>query len=386
MLESQQLHYHGGGISNSAVHAAQDPFEYRPLKVEPGTLCASQADELAMLRVRVQQLEREMARLEAENHHLKDLLVKEIPGLLSAMRQTLAPAPNAGHAPNTGQAPNTCHNPNTCHTPSTGPAPGQPDLLCSLSSCSSSSSGPGVSSMANSDNRYGLMPWPEPELGQGESIPSLSELLRSRHDDLDGMNGSVGNGLDLVGSLDGISGRVGEAMKFELDEDFEEELGPFLCELGPRVPAMGACGPAPCLKTEMRGRPPGCSYSQGHYREQRHVEQEEVYPGSGVLCEARALRRANQSATPTAMVRNLLVGVFDKQTLLNSNLRGGSSKTSPFHNHHAPLDPHKLNAIYDAVLARFPSVRRAQIGISINSKLSEIRFYTRRATGERSRQ
>ncbi|KAG5266255.1 hypothetical protein AALO_G00228930 [Alosa alosa] len=76
MLESQQLLYHGGGISNGAAQSAQDQFEFRPLKVEPDTLCMSQAEELAMLRVRVQQLEREMARLAAENHHLKDLLVK----------------------------------------------------------------------------------------------------------------------------------------------------------------------------------------------------------------------------------------------------------------------------------------------------------------------
>lgn len=144
--------------------------------------------------------------------------------------------------------------------------------------------GPGLSSMANSssDGRsYGLMPWSDSDLGGavGETIPSLSELLRGgRHDDLDGMNGNggIGNGgnLDLTGSLDGIPSRIGEAMKFELDDDFEEELGPFLCDLGPRGPtAMAACGggPTPCgQKQEMRGRP-GCSHSQGHYREHRHV-------------------------------------------------------------------------------------------------------------------
>lgn len=58
------------------VWALPLPLALQPLKVEPDTLCATQAEELAMLRVRVQQLEREMARLAAENHHLKDLLVK----------------------------------------------------------------------------------------------------------------------------------------------------------------------------------------------------------------------------------------------------------------------------------------------------------------------
>lgn len=373
MLESQQLDYHGG-MSNGGAQIAQDPFEFRPLKVEPGTLCASQAEELSMLRVRVQQLEREMARLAAENHHLKDLLVKEIPSLLSAMRQTLAPGSS------------------------------QPDLLCSISSASSSpaSSVPPTSSMANSHghghnhshnhssdgSRYGgLMPWPEPG---PEPIPSISEMLRHRTEpdvDVDslslngtGFGSSSGSAaMDLAGSLEG-------ALKCELSDDLEDELAPFLCDLGPRGPTATLCSVSSCQQAEMRmrGRPPGCSSHTGHMRES--MEREEVFPGSGVMCESRALRRANQSATPTAMVRNLLVGVFDKQTLLSSNLRGGSSKTSPYHNHHAPLDPHKLNAIYDATLARFPNVRRAQIGISINSKLSEIRFYTRRATGERSRQ
>ncbi|KAG5266256.1 hypothetical protein AALO_G00228940 [Alosa alosa] len=226
---------------------------------------------------------------------------------------------------------------------------------------------------------------------QTPSRPS-PELLRGRHEGLDG--GVGGGGLELLGGLEGGSGgRAGDVMKFELSDELEDELAPFLRELGPRGPTATPCGASPCQQAEMRmrGRPPGCGQLGDHC----HVEQEEVFPGSGVFCDARALRRANQSSTPTAMVRNLLVGVFDKHTLLNSNLRGGSSKTSPYHNHHAPLDPEKLNAIYDpeklnaiydATLARFPSVRRAQIGISINSKLSEIRFYTRRASAERSRQ
>ncbi|XP_076141369.1 uncharacterized protein LOC143123997 [Alosa pseudoharengus] len=376
MLESQQLLYHGGGISNGAAQSAQDQFEFRPLKVEPDTLCMSQAEELVMLRVRVQQLEREMARLAAENHHLKDLLVKEIPGLLSAMRQTLAPGPAPGPAPGHGPSPSQ-------HGPSPGqhgPSPGQPDLLCSLSSSPSSSS----SSMGNGDRGYGLLSWADHGAACGpESIPSISELLRGRHEGLDG--GVGGGGLELLGGLEGGSGgRAGDVMKFELSDELEDELAPFLRELGPRGPTATPCGASPCQQAEMRmrGRPPGCGQLGDHC----HVEQEEVFPGSGVFCDARALRRANQSSTPTAMVRNLLVGVFDKHTLLNSNLRGGSSKTSPYHNHHAPLDPEKLNAIYDATLARFPSVRRAQIGISINSKLSEIRFYTRRASAERSRQ
>ncbi|XP_062386461.1 uncharacterized protein LOC134074670 [Sardina pilchardus] len=283
MLESHQLHYHGGGIPNGAAQSSQDPFEFRPLKVEPDVLCVSQAEELALLRVRVQQLEREMARLAAENHHLKDLLVKEIPGLLSAMRQTLAPAPSAPPAPAAPPPPPSGH----------GLSPGhQPDLLCSLSSSPSSCS----SSLAHADRGYGLLSWAEHGPGVTaaaagpESIPSISELLRCRHQELDGSAGSAGsdgnggNGLELLESLSSRAGGLADVMKFELSDELEDELAPFLRELGPRGPTATPCGASPCQQAEMRmrGRPPGCGQLGDHC----HVEQEEVFPGSGVFCDA----------------------------------------------------------------------------------------------------
>lgn len=76
------------------------------------------------------------------------------------------------------------------------------------------------------------------------------------------------------------------------------------------------------------------------------VSQVEVYPGSGVLCDIRSWQAANQTQSPTAMARTLLMGVFDMTTLMNSNLRGGRSRRPAFQPQRSALDPHKINAIF----------------------------------------
>lgn len=76
------------------------------------------------------------------------------------------------------------------------------------------------------------------------------------------------------------------------------------------------------------------------------VSQVEVYPGSGVLCDSRSWQAASQAQSPTAMARTLLMGVFDMNTLMNSNLRGGRSRRPAFHPQRSALDPHKINAIF----------------------------------------
>ncbi|XP_062256890.1 uncharacterized protein LOC133966140 [Platichthys flesus] len=105
----------------------------------------------------------------------------------------------------------------------------------------------------------------------------------------------------------------------------------------------------------------------------------EVFPGSGVLCDFRWWQAANQAQSPTAMARTLLLGVFDMNTLMNSNLRGGRSRRPAFHPQRSALDPHRINAIFNAILTRFPLAKKGVIGSGINSKLSEIRFRSRRA-------
>ena len=63
---------------------------------------------------------------------------------------------------------------------------------------------------------------------------------------------------------------------------------------------------------------------------------------------ADVLGVASQSTTATAMARTLLVATFDMTTLLNSNLKGGCSKTADAEDsvHLQKLDPAKLDAIY----------------------------------------
>ncbi|KAG7512472.1 hypothetical protein JOB18_030577 [Solea senegalensis] len=135
-----------------------------------------------------------------------------------------------------------------------------------------------------------------------------------------------------------------------------------------------------CSQTDMEELRRSCSESQctaGDVPGQ--VSQVEVYPGSGVLCDLRSWQAANQAQSPTAMARTLLLGVFDMNTLMNSNLRGGRSRRPAFHPQRSALDPHKINAIFNAILARFPLAKKGVIGSGINSKLSEIRFRSRRA-------
>lgn len=81
------------------------------------------------------------------------------------------------------------------------------------------------------------------------------------------------------------------------------------------------------------------------------VSQVEVYPGSGVLCEGRSWQAANQAQSPTAMARTLLMGVFDMNTLMNSNLRGGRSRRPAFQPQRSALDPHKINAIFSKLIS-----------------------------------
>uniref|UniRef100_A0AAV2JIY1 Sortilin N-terminal domain-containing protein n=1 Tax=Knipowitschia caucasica TaxID=637954 RepID=A0AAV2JIY1_KNICA len=62
-------------------------------------------------------------------------------------------------------------------------------------------------------------------------------------------------------------------------------------------------------------RPMGIEHSQ-------ETPQIEVIKGSGVFCQAEAWKAARLATSATAMVRNLLLGTFDLETLLKSNLKG----------------------------------------------------------------
>ncbi|KAM4607390.1 uncharacterized protein ACJ7VT_015623 [Polymixia lowei] len=284
----------------------------RVVKVESGVpLTPSQAAELHFLRSRVRELERERAEMAAENQRLRNMLVNEIPGLLSTMWQTLGQASHhhdSTHPVTTvtgrgdGYSPYSHHHPTTSHSPQDGD-------FSPLEHAHASHSTLGQEDLSGDMSDYGA------PIGSSEE--------------------------EVTGGDLGLSGDLGE----ELPQ---------------------------CSQTDMELRRQ-CTNADGH------VSQVEVYPGSGVLCDMRSWHAANQAQSPTAMARTLLLGVFDMDTLMNSNLRGGRSRRPAFHQQRSALDPHKINAIFNATLARFPQARKGVIGTGINSKLSEIRFRSRRA-------
>ncbi|XP_066535404.1 uncharacterized protein [Hoplias malabaricus] len=294
------------------------------MKTEPHMFTINSTEELQFLRTRVQVLEREKAEMAAENQRLKDLLVKEIPHLLSTMWQTISN--NAGQS-------------------------------------SVSQPGPVLSeSVTAGVNSYMPVPYKEQDC---DLPPAVSAAIKSVQQDMILETGSYGH--KMADSHNEVDGVMFEAM---------EEMNGNLCPVVLREDGNMYLS-SPCSSTD----------SASSFSENRTVNQNstpvEVYPGSGVFCAEHAWLAANMARSPTAMVRALLLGVFDMDTLLNSNLRGGRSRRPSYSDHHAPLDPEKLNAIYNATLARFPLARKGQIGTGINSKLSEIRFRSRKVKRDR---
>ncbi|XP_014057193.1 uncharacterized protein [Salmo salar] len=295
----------------------------RTMKMEMDVFNPPHTAEIQFLRSRVRELEKEKAEMAAENQRLHNMLVKEIPGLLSTMWQTLGQANQPPHPAVSPQAVSTATGRGESYT------------------------------YTHHHSMSG-------HFGQGFSSPLHHQPMSNRSAiTQDNMNESMSNfGPDMAISEDG---------DLELS-DITENDDPHssLCGSASNLPVMRTCSETHCVNGT------------------GHVNQVEVYPGSGVFCEMRSWHAANQTQSPTAMARTLLLGVFDMDTLLNSNLRGGRSRRPTFPNHRTALDPHKLNAIYNATLARFPLARKGQIGTGINSKLSEIRFRSRRANRDPS--
>ncbi|XP_055774293.1 uncharacterized protein LOC129852707 [Salvelinus fontinalis] len=298
----------------------------RTMKMEMDVFNPSHTTELQFLRSRVRELEKEKAEMAAENQRLHNMLVKEIPGLLSTMWQTLGQANQPPHPAVSPQAVST--------------ATGRGESYTYTHHHSVSG-----------------------HFGQGFSSPLHHQPMSNRSAmTQDNMNESMSNfGPEMAISEHSVDGDLELSDITENDDPHSS-----LCGSASNLPVMRTCSETHCVNGT------------------GHVNQVEVYPGSGVFCEMRSWHAANQTQSPTAMARTLLLGVFDMDTLLNSNLRGGRSRRPTFPNHRTALDPHKLNAIYNATLARFPLARKGQIGTGINSKLSEIRFRSRRANRDPS--
>lgn len=216
-------------------------------------------------------------------------------------------------------------------------------------------------------------------LGQTNSIPSVAVAKSDTYGLYSHQQQPANHDAELRPMV------YGQQLQEELSGDMFESWGPLGSEeeelsVGAELGLgshMGEEAPL-CSQTNMEELRRSCSESQCTAAS-GHVSQVEVYPGSGVLCDVRSWQAANQAQSPTAMARTLLMGVFDMNTLMNSNLRGGRSRRPAFQPQRSALDPHKINAIFNAILARFPLAKKGVIGSGINSKLSEIRFRSRKA-------
>ncbi|XP_072572377.1 uncharacterized protein [Paramormyrops kingsleyae] len=105
------------------------------------------------------------------------------------------------------------------------------------------------------------------------------------------------------------------------------------------------------------------------------VQTEEIVPGPGVYVSRNVWRSACQASSGTSMARILLLGVFDIETLVKSNLRGGESKVSKGGDgeRRSALDEVKVRAIMDAVMSKH-SVSAGQVGTALNGKMAELRL------------
>lgn len=331
MPESQPSKFEGGRnhecILQQRTETASVGITNRAMKVEAGVLTHSHAAELQFLRSRVQELEREKVEMASENQRLKNMLVKEIPGLLSTMWQTMGTANHHPH-PTSPQAVST--------------ATGRDSFMYMHQHS--------VSGRSTQDREF------SPALHQ----PMSNHSAMGPED----MNGNIPHfGAEMAPSEEDVTEEDLELSNMEDDDPHGCASG--LCS-PVEIPEMRPCSETHCINGDSN----------------LHLNHIEVYPGSGVFCEIRSWHAANQTQSPTAMARTLLLGVFDMDTLMNSNLRGGRSRRPTYPQQRNALDPHKISAIYNATLARFPLARKGQIGTGINSKLSEIRFRSRKVNRE----
>ncbi|KAK1163912.1 hypothetical protein AOXY_G15859 [Acipenser oxyrinchus oxyrinchus] len=110
----------------------------------------------------------------------------------------------------------------------------------------------------------------------------------------------------------------------------------------------------------------------------------EIHPGSNVFAEELAWALTNKATSCTSFVRSLTLAVFDVETLVRSNLRGGRNKRQQDGERKDGLDSTKVHAIYAATLAKFPTATKSQIGSTINRKIAELRHNLRKQDTDKS--
>ncbi|KAK6490972.1 hypothetical protein HHUSO_G5683 [Huso huso] len=110
----------------------------------------------------------------------------------------------------------------------------------------------------------------------------------------------------------------------------------------------------------------------------------EIHPGSKVFVEELAWALTNKATSCSSFVRSLTLAVFDVETLVRSNLRGGRNKRQQDGERKDALDSTKDHAIYAATLAKFPTATKSQIGSTINGKIAELRHNLRKQNSDKS--
>ncbi|KAM9314854.1 uncharacterized protein KZ484_024556 [Pholidichthys leucotaenia] len=97
-----------------------------------------------------------------------------------------------------------------------------------------------------------------------------------------------------------------------------------------------------------------------------------------VTISSHCWETAKSCTTPNGMVRVLLMGLFDVEVLLKSNLKGGASKLDPNAERRQALNLRKLQALQDAVVKQFLRAKEADVRKSISSRICELRHQVKR--------
>ncbi|XP_044579439.1 uncharacterized protein LOC123261728 isoform X2 [Cotesia glomerata] len=106
-------------------------------------------------------------------------------------------------------------------------------------------------------------------------------------------------------------------------------------------------------------------------------------PGSGVFIPEAQFNVAERAQSATAMATSLLMSIFPRSVIANSNLRGGKSKTKNSTVQHSALDSDKITAIHDAVKKRFKHrYNESEVNRAINVKCSRVRSEEKEAKAQ----
>ncbi|XP_044132509.1 uncharacterized protein LOC122925037 isoform X1 [Bufo gargarizans] len=103
-------------------------------------------------------------------------------------------------------------------------------------------------------------------------------------------------------------------------------------------------------------------------------KQMELHPGTRVYLSAPQWAAAQQCSTASAFVRAVIMSLFDTDTLLKSNFKGGASKRLTDGEKRVPLDPVKTSALTAATLEKFPGTSKGVISDAVNRKIAELKF------------